>query len=198
MSNTDQTVYVVSGLPRSGTSMMMQMLVAGGLQVISDNFRTADDDNLQGYFEFERIKQLKDGDSAWVEQACGKVLKVISALLEHLPDQYHYKIIFMERDLLEVLASQRKMLERRGKPANADDDAMFVNLYTKHLMKVKYWLSEKRNIDVVYISYNDLLRNPKKYAEDIARFIDVPLNAQEMARVPEERFYRQRSGSVEK
>lgn len=175
--------------------MMMQMLEAGGLQVVTDNLRTADDDNLQGYFEFERIKQLKEGDSAWMEQACGKVLKAISALLEYLPNQYRYKIIFMERDLIEVLASQRKMLERRGKPANKEDDVMFLNLYKKHLAKVKDWLSEQSNIDVVYISYNALLEEPKRFAEDIARFIDAPLDVQKMAGVPEEKFYRQRSSS---
>lgn len=195
MSDSSQTVYIVSGLPRSGTSMMMQMLEAGGLQVVTDNLRTADDDNLQGYFEFERIKQLKDGDSTWMEQARGKVLKVISALLEHLPDHYHYKIIFMERDLPEVLASQRKMLERRGKPANKEDDVMFLSLYKKHLVKVKAWLSEQANVDVVYISYNALLENPKRYAEDIARFIEASLDVQKMAGVPEEKFYRQRSSS---
>lgn len=175
--------------------MMMQMLEAGGLQVVTDNLRTADDDNLQGYFEFERIKQLKEGDSAWMEQACGKVLKAISALLEYLPNQYRYKIIFMERDLIEVLASQRKMLERRGKPANKEDDVMFLNLYKKHLAKVKDWLSEQSNIDVVYISYNALLEEPKRFAEDIARFIDAPLDVQKMVGVPEEKFYRQRSSS---
>jgi hypothetical protein len=195
MSDSDQTVYIVSGLPRSGTSMMMQMLEAGGLQIVTDNIRTADDDNLQGYFEFERIKQLKEGDSAWMGQACGKVLKVISALLEHLPDHYHYKIIFMERDLSEVLASQRKMLERRGKPANKEDDVMFSNLYKKHLIKVKAWLSGKTNFEVIYIGYKDLMENPKRYSEDIARFIDAPLDVQKMANVPQERFYRQRSSS---
>lgn len=195
MSNSDKTVYVVSGLPRSGTSMMMQMLEAGGLQIVTDNIRTADDDNLQGYYEFERIKQLKDGDSAWVEQVCGKVLKVISALLEHLPGHYQYKIVFMERDLLEVLASQRKMLERRGKPVNEDDDVMFSNLYKKHLIKVKAWLSDQVNIDVVYINYNDLLENPKKYAVEVARFMETPLDVQAMASVPAKRFYRQRNPS---
>jgi len=195
MSNSDKTIYVVSGLPRSGTSMMMQMLEAGGLQIVTDNIRTADDDNLQGYYEFEKIKQLKDGDSAWVEQACGKVFKVISALLVHLPDHYQYKIVFMERDLLEVLASQRKMLERRGKPVNEEADVKFLDLYQKHLVKVKNWLSDQGNLDVIYINYNDLLDNPKKYAMEVARFMEVPLDVQSMAGIPEERFYRQRNPS---
>ncbi len=193
MNNSSSTVYVVSGLPRSGTSMMMQMLEAGGFQIMTDDIRKPDDDNLQGYFELEKIKQLKEGNSEWVEQACGKVIKVISALLEHLPDAYYYKIVFMERDLLEVLASQRKMLERRGKPARAEDDLMFLNVYTKHLDNVKHWLSLKVNADVIYISYNDLLEDPKRYAEELVRFTEIPLDVQKMTDIPKEKFYRQRS-----
>lgn len=193
MNNSSSTVYVVSGLPRSGTSMMMQMLEAGGLQIMTDDIRKPDDDNLQGYFEFEKIKQLKEGNSKWMEQACGRVIKVISALLEHLPDAYYYKIVFMERDLLEVLASQRKMLERRGKPARAEDDLMFLNVYTKHLDNVKHWLSLNVNADVIYISYNDLLEDPKRYAEELVRFTEIPLDVQKMTDIPKEKFYRQRS-----
>lgn len=195
MSNSDKTIYVVSGLPRSGTSMMMQMLEAGGFQIVTDNIRTADDDNLQGYYEFEKIKQLKDGNSAWVGLACGKVIKVISALLEHLPGLYQYKIVFMERDLLEVLVSQRKMLERRGKPVTEEEDVKFLNLYQKHLVKVKNWLSDQGNLDVIYINYNDLLDNPKKYAMEVARFMEAPLDVQRMASIPEERLYHQRNPS---
>lgn len=193
MSNLDNVVYVVSGLPRSGTSMMMQMLEAGGLQIVTDNIRTADDDNLQGYYELERVKQLKDGDTEWVAQAAGKVIKVISSLLEYLPGGYRYKLVFMERDLLEILSSQRKMLERRGKPNNPDDDAMFSTLYTKHLVKVKAWLSGQANFDAIYVNYNELLTKPKIFAEEIARFLETPVDVQAMADVPEGKFYRQRN-----
>ena len=122
MPENDKTIYVVSGLPRSGTSMMMKMLEAGGVTPLIDNIRTADDDNLQGYYEFERVKAMKEGDVAWISEAQGKVIKVISALLESLPTEYNYKIIFMEREMMEILASQRKMLERRGKPSNPAED----------------------------------------------------------------------------
>src|SRR5574341_398925 len=108
-----KTIIVVSGLPRSGTSLMMNMLAAGGLPVLTDSLRSADDDNPNGYFEFEPVKKLADGRSEWLPQADRKVVKIISALLEHLPNSYHYKIIFMERDLKEILASQRTMLSRR-------------------------------------------------------------------------------------
>ena len=89
---------IVSGLPRSGTSMMMSALVAGGLQALTDNIRTADEDNPKGYFELEKVKEL-DRDNSWLEDAGGKVVKIISALLKRLPDQYHYKIIFMRRNM---------------------------------------------------------------------------------------------------
>ncbi|MBI2332300.1 MAG: sulfotransferase domain-containing protein [Chloroflexi bacterium] len=99
---SDKPIYIVSGLPRSGTSMMMKMLEAGGLSVLTDNIRTADDDNLQGYYELERVKAMKEGDTTWVEEANGKVVKVISALLEHLPANYQYKIIFMDLDKVKT------------------------------------------------------------------------------------------------
>src|SRR5215813_2579369 len=108
-----QPIIVVSGLPRSGTSMMMKMLAAGGLPVLVDAIRAADDDNPNGYFEFEPVKQLADGQNEWLTEAGGKVVKIISALLEYLPKSYHYKIIFMERELKEILASQQKMLSHR-------------------------------------------------------------------------------------
>lgn len=185
-------IYVVSGLPRSGTSMMMKMLETGGLIPLTDNIRTADDDNLQGYYELERIKAMKDGDSAWVGDAQGKVIKVISALLEHLPSVYQYKVIFMERDMMEILASQRKMLERRGKPGNPAEDGKFAELYGKHLEKVKMWLARQSNMNVFYASYNDMLANPKEYAEKIVNFLEMPMNTSAMGDVPQEQFYRQR------
>ncbi|MBV6393929.1 MAG: hypothetical protein KPEEDBHJ_03174 [Anaerolineales bacterium] len=186
-------IYIVSGLPRSGTSMMMKMLEAGGLEILTDNIRAADDDNLQGYYEFERVKQLKEGDSAWVGEAQGKVIKVISALLEHLPAGYQYKIIFMEREMMEILASQRKMLERRGKPGNPAEDGKFAELYGKHLAKVRAWLASQPKMDVLFIRYNEMLKAPAEYAAKVAAFLGAPLNVQAMADVPQDQYYRQRT-----
>src|SRR5215211_4239024 len=120
----NQPVILVSGLPRSGTSMMMRMLAEGGLPILTDELRRADDDNPEGYFELEVVRQLKEGNAAWLERANGKAVKVISALLEYLPENYRYKIIFMERDPRETLASQKKMLEHRGQPSQLKDDEM--------------------------------------------------------------------------
>ena len=192
MSDTDKTIYVVSGLPRSGTSMMMKMLEAGGLYPMTDNIRTADDDNLQGYYEFERVKAMKEGDTAWVGDAQGKVIKVISALLEHLPSTYQYKVVFMEREMMEILASQRKMLERRGKPGNPAEDGKFAELYGKHLEKVKSWLAAQPNMSVLYVRYNEMVANPIDYAKKVAEFLGTAVNVEAMENVPQEQFYRQR------
>lgn len=192
MSETDKTIYVVSGLPRSGTSMMMKMLEAGGLSALTDNIRTADDDNLQGYYEFERVKAMKEGDTEWVGEAQGKVIKVISALLEHLPSAYQYKIIFMEREMMEILASQRKMLERRGKPGDPVEDGKFAGLYGKHLEKVKAWLAGQANMNVLYVRYNEMVTQPVEYAARVSGFLGIPMNVKAMEKIPQEQFYRQR------
>ncbi|MBI3169040.1 MAG: sulfotransferase domain-containing protein [Chloroflexi bacterium] len=189
---SDKPIYIVSGLPRSGTSMMMKMLEAGGLSVLTDNIRTADDDNLQGYYELERVKAMKEGDTTWVEEANGKVVKVISALLEHLPANYQYKIIFMEREMMEILASQRKMLERRGKPGDPAEDGKFAELYGKHLDKVKTWLVGRSNMDVLYVRYNEMIAHPADYAAKVAEFLDIPMDVGTMEKVPQEQYYRQR------
>lgn len=195
MSRVDETVYVVSGLPRSGTSMMMKMLETGGMTVLTDELRAPDRDNPRGYYEFEPVKRLKDGDSAWIEQARGKAVKIVSALLEHLPGNYRYKIVFMERDMKEILASQRKMLENLGKSGNPDEDETFMRLYRKHLEKVKTWLGSQPNVDVLYVNYNELLAKPPDVSAGVAGFLGVSLDLADMSAVPDEQLYRQRASN---
>src|SRR6185369_5935200 len=117
-----EPVIIVSGLPRSGTSMMMSMLVAGGIKAMTDSIRTADEDNPKGYFELEKVKELEK-DHLWLSDAAGKAIKIISALLKHLPREYPYKTIFMRREMKEILASQRQMLIRRGEATDTISDA---------------------------------------------------------------------------
>lgn len=192
--NTQQGnfVTVVSGLPRSGTSMMMKMLAAGGLDPITDHVREADADNPKGYYEFERVKKLPDGDIAWVEHAQGKSVKVITALLEHLPNDYHYKVIFMRRKMEEILASQKKMLIRSGKPTDKVSDEKLAEMYAKHLAKIETWIRAHPNVEVLYVDYNDLLANPEAYPQRINQFLEGRLNAGKMADVVDPRLYRQR------
>src|SRR5512147_2016070 len=139
-------VTIVSGLPRSGTSMMMKLLEAGGLPPLTDNLRTADEDNPKGYYEFERVKQLPKGDVAWLPEAQGKVVKVIAALLPYLPAEYTYRVVFMQRAMPEVLASQRQMLIRRGEDPNKIPDEVMANLFQKHLKQVDTWIASQSNV----------------------------------------------------
>ena len=185
-------ITVVSGLPRSGTSMMMKILEAGGLPPLTDNLRTADEDNPKGYFEFERVKKMPDGDISWVEDAQGKAVKVISALLEHLPPAYTYRVLFMQRKIDEILASQKQMLVRSGKLTDQVSDEQLAEMYDKHLAKVKAWLDEQTNFSVNYLDYNAMLADPTKYARQVNQFLDNSLNPQEMAGVVDPNLYRQR------
>src|SRR5262245_44885322 len=134
-------IVVVSGLPRSGTSMAMKMLEAGGVPIVTDGIRTADESNPKGDYEFERGKELeKNGDPAWLRDARGKAVKIISFLLTYLPDGYDYQVVFMNRDVDEVLASQNKMLVARGETGDPVDDEKMREVYRKHLEKVGRFL----------------------------------------------------------
>ncbi len=190
--NEKQPIVVVSGLPRSGTSMMMRMLAEGGLPVITDEFRRADEDNPRGYFELEVVRQLKQGNFAWLKDADGKAVKVISALLEYLPQEYQYKVIFMERESKETLFSQKKMLDHRGLTSKLSDEEMAQQIH-EHLMAVKPWLISQPNMEVCYIQYNTLMADPEPFCEQVADFLDFPLNQPRMLTVPDGQLYRNRS-----
>jgi hypothetical protein len=194
--NANQPIIIVSGLPRSGTSMMMRMLAEGGLPILTDEFRRADDDNPNGYFELEVARQLKDGNFAWLEEANGKGIKVISALLEYLPREYRYKIIFMERDSMETLASQKKMLDHRGQISRLSDTEM-EQQFQQHLAAMKPWLVRQPNMEVLYVNYNALMLEPKTFCEKVTEFLDLPLNQAQMLAVPDQQLYRNRAGWAE-
>jgi hypothetical protein len=172
--------------------MMMKMLEAGGLQPVSDNLRTADDDNPKGYYEFERVKKLPEGDYGWLPEARGKAVKVISALLEHLPKDYSYKVLFMNRQMDEILASQRQMLIRSNKPTDKVSDEQLAEMYRKHLAKLDAWLKEQPNVSTLYVEYNRLLAEPQASIDKIAGFLDVSLDIEKMAGVVDPSLYRQR------
>jgi LPS sulfotransferase NodH len=185
-------VIIVSGLPRSGTSLMMKMIYSGGIPVITDGLRSADDDNPNGYFELEAVKELSEGNSAWLEDAGGKAVKVVSSLLEFLPPAYSYKIIFLERELGEVLKSQQKMLVNRNESNRVNDQQMQTEFQT-HLIAVRAWLARQANMDVLYIDFNALLANPQSFVNLIAEFIGIPLNTERMLAVPDNSLYRNRA-----
>jgi broad-specificity NMP kinase len=185
-------ITIVSGLPRSGTSMMMKMLEAGGLSPMTDNIRTADEDNPKGYYEFERVKQLPKGDVAWVPEAQGKVVKVIAALLPHLPSGYQYHVIFMQRAMPEVLASQRQMLIRRGEDPDKIPDDMLAKLFEKHLKQVNEWIGQQPNVQRLDVNYNEMLKNPQPYINQINSFLGGRLDSAKMAQVIDPSLHRQR------
>ncbi|MFQ5708020.1 MAG: sulfotransferase domain-containing protein [bacterium] len=185
------TITVVSGLPRSGTSMMMKMLEAGGMELLTDNQRTADEDNPKGYYEFEKVKEL-DKEHSWLASSQGKVVKIISALLEKLPRDYSYKILFMQRNIQEILASQKQMLVRRGEPTDTISDEKMAEHFSRHLKRVETWLEQQPNIDVTYVHYNEVLKNPADSIKKINAFLDHSLDEQNMAKVVDQALYRQR------
>jgi hypothetical protein len=187
-----QVVTVVSGLPRSGTSMMMRMLDEGGIPPLTDEIREADKDNPKGYYEFERVKKLDEGDTAWVEDARGKSVKIISALLKHLPEGYTYKVIFMRRKMEEILASQRQMLIRRGEPTDSASDEELTELFGKHLAQIQAWIDEEPNVEAMYVSYNEVMEKPLEQSERINQFLDDTLDVEKMVRIVDQALYRQR------
>jgi len=187
-----EIVTVVSGLPRSGTSMMMRMLEAGGMEVLVDATRPPDEDNLNGYYEFEKVKQVK-ADSAWLDQAVGKAVKIISRLLYDLPQNRKYKIIFMMRSMTEILASQKVMLARGGnKGSDVADDAMERSFNT-HLQRVTEWLARQTNLEVVYVGYNDMMEDPPTHAEIVNQFLGDGLDIQKMIGGVDRSLYRNRA-----
>jgi argonaute-like protein implicated in RNA metabolism and viral defense len=173
--------------------MMMKALEAGGLLVVTDAQRAADEDNPKGYYEMERVKQLDKGDTTWVAEAQGQVVKVISALLEHLPPGYQYRVIFMQRAMPEVLASQKKMLERRGEPTDRVSDEELTRLFNKHLQKVETWLRAQPNFQVLYVDYNQMLADPLPFVRRVNQFLDGKLDEQRMAEVVDPALYRNRA-----
>lgn len=187
-----EKIIVVSGLPRSGTSMMMKMLTEGGLLAVTDSLRQADVDNPNGYFEVEQVKALKDGEKKWLYDARGKVVKVISYLLEFLPDDLSYDVIFMEREISEVLVSQRKMLQRRNELSTLSDAEMEIQ-FREHLRAVKYWMVRKPNMRILFVKYSEMVNTPEGLCKSIMDFLDLPLDLKAMQSVPNQSLYRNRS-----
>lgn len=190
-------IIVVTGLPRSGTSMMMKMLEAGGLSIMTDGVRAADEDNPKGYYELERVKDLdKEGDKLWVRDARGKVLKVISHLIEYLPEENFYRVIFMRRDLEEVVASQNKMLERRGEE-NPIGDAEAKDEYRKHIINAKAHVRAKPNFEMLEVHYRAALEDPGAAALEVNRFLGGRLDPEKLAGAVDEQLYRNRREQLE-
>jgi len=192
-----QPVVLVSGLPRSGTSMLMQMLEKGGMPIVTDKVRTADEDNPRGYHEFERVKELdKTSDKGWLKNHRGQVIKTISFLLQDLPLDLNYQVLFMRRNLEEVLRSQNKMLERNAARGTLVPDEKMRHNYDFHLKKVYYRLNRTPNFKVLYLDYSAVVEDPRREAKRINAFLGRSLNVEAMASAVQSGLYRNRESSA--
>lgn len=192
---TQGTIYIVSGLPRSGTSMMMQMLEKGGLSIFTDKERKADENNPKGYYEHEAVKSLGRSHK-FLEGATDKVVKVVANLLPNLPPKFQYKVVFIERDLTEILTSQRKMLNRLGK--KTQDEVYPMNLmaaFERQVTKAKQWADRQPNVEVIYLQHAEVLANPFVTALQLNDFFNNQLLPERMAQVPDSTLHREKTSA---
>ena len=187
-------ILIVSGLPRSGTSLMMQMLDHGGVAVVTDHIRAADTDNPRGYYEFEQVKTIQR-DTSWLSATRGKAFKMVCQLLYHLPVSETYRILFMERDLDEMLLSQEKMLERLGRtPAPRE---AIKRAYVQHLERLHEWLSQQGNMKVLRVGYKDLVERPHEQTERVREFLGGAIDVEKMVKAVDPTLYRNRKPAGE-
>jgi hypothetical protein len=169
------------------------MLEAGGLPLLKDGIREADDDNPKGYYEFERVKKLPEGDVEWLPEAQGKVVKIISYLLMKLPDSFNYRVIFMQRRIAEVMASQRKMILRRSEDPDKVSEEELAGILENHLRQVADWIDGQTNIEKIDMDFKDIVQNPEVNALRVNQFLGDSLNIDKMVQVIDPNLYRQRA-----
>ncbi len=189
-----ECVVVVAGLPRSGTSMMMQMLAAGPLPILSDGKREADSDNPRGYHELEAATRLRQ-DREWIREAKGKAVKIVAQLLPFLPPDLPYRVVFMERDPKEVLQSQKAMLERLGRDRAKLSDEQLEQTFRQQLKQVGIWLARQPNIRTLFVAHRDAIAGPQAVAAKVNQFLGGQLDTQAMAAVVDGSLYRQRASA---
>lgn len=187
---TENQIVIVTGLPRSGTSMMMKMLEAGGALPLRDGRRSADMDNPNGYYEFEPVKRTRE-DSRWLAQARGKAVKMVYSLLYDLPTDRTYDVIFMRRDLSEILASQRRMLMNMELAPTVDDDRM-ARLFTGEIIRFQKWIADSSHINCIEIVYNDVAAGHIEPLHQINSHLGNGLDVSAMSAVVDPSLYRNR------
>ncbi len=189
----ENEIVIVSGLPRSGTSLMCQMLDNGGIEVLTDSIRTPDTDNPRGYYELEKVKKIKS-DASWLPEARGKAFKMVSQLLLDLPATEHYRVIFLKRDLEEILDSQEKMLARLGRAAAPRDQIR--PAFAAHLGRIFRWLGEQPHVALLNVDYQGLIERPAEMAEAVIAFIGGRADPSRMAASVDPTLYRNRKPSA--
>jgi hypothetical protein len=186
-------ITVVSGLPRSGTSLMMQMLEAGGMEILTDHGRKPDESNPRGYYEFENVKSLAR-DNSWLGLAENKAVKIVVQLLYFLPSNRQYAVLFMERDMTEILKSQFKMLDQLGASASAGRPEVLARTFQDQVDRAKRWLSLRPEIRTLFVNHREIMDDPISSAKKINAFLGDRLSAVDMPQVVEAALYRQRVG----
>ncbi|MFT6337202.1 MAG: tetratricopeptide (TPR) repeat protein [Saprospiraceae bacterium] len=186
------SITIVSGLPRSGTSLMMQMLETSDLEIFTDKERTPDDNNPKGYYEHEVVKLLQT-NKRWIPKANKEVVKVIAQLLKHLPMNFRYQVIFMQRNLHEVIQSQQEMLIRNGKKIKTDVlPLQLLESYNKTLKEVNDWADKQPNVNIKYVQYADVINNPFMESMKINDFLEGVLKPEKMVSAVDQNLYRMR------
>lgn len=184
-------ITVVSGLPRSGTSLMMQALAAGAMPVLTDGVRESNEDNPKGYYEFEPVKKTRE-DPSWLNEAVGKAVKMVYRLLYDLLEDYEYRIILMERNIAEVMISQKKMLERSEQSGGEISDEKLARLFNKELQKVSRWIKEQHNFSMITVNYKDMVQNPLPQCRRVNDFLGGGLDVNKMADTVDPLLHRNR------
>lgn len=191
----DHDILIVSGLPRSGTSLMMRLIAQAGVVPLVDDTRPADTDNLGGYFEYAPVKMMREGNLSWLPLAAGRVIKIVSYLLDSLPPNLTYRIVFMQRNLVEIVSSQNAMLARRNEIPALSDEAL-IQLYSRHLHQIHNWLAAQPNIQTITVDYNRLVSEPVACIRDLGTFLDLQMDPGELSGIIDPKQYRQRAGRL--
>jgi hypothetical protein len=192
MGDDKPFVTIVSGLPRSGTSMMMQILEAGGIEPLTDRVRIADDDNPKGYYELEAVKKTKQ-DSSWLADAPGKAVKLVHLLLYDLPGDRECRVVFMRRKMQQVLASQQTMLKRQNRQGSALPAEKLGHIFADQLDKMASYLDQQSNIRALYVDYNRIIADAGPLIDQINEFLGGLLDTDAMQKIVDPDLYRQRA-----
>ena len=196
MSATRDWITVVSGLPRSGTSLAMQMLRAGGMPILADDARAADADNPAGYLEYAPVARTVR-DASWIASAPGKAVKVIYALVRHLPPAYSYRVLWMRRDLREMIASQQAMLARSGaEPEDGLSRERLAEVFAQHVAETQAWIAQQPSFRLLALDYAAVIGDPQRAAYEIDAFLGGGLDCVRMAAAVTPALYRQRQSGA--
>jgi len=191
MMMEEKFVTIVSGLPRSGTSMMMKALEAGGMPVLIDGIRKPDRDNPKGYYEFEPVKKTRE-DPSWLQEAGGKAVKMVYRLLYDLPEGYRYRVVFTQRDMGEILKSQKAMLDRTGQQGTNVGDDQLAALFKKDLEEIFQWIERQSHFSKLLVSYNEMVRDPRPQCLRVNDFLGHCLDVDQMVGIVDASLYRNR------